>query len=74
MNNQELRDAERKAGFIDRNSALYAVDPIFKDFVDRTIYITADQRHASDAEVGRLFGMNTHIRHFLGASHFETNA
>ncbi len=56
MNNQELRDAERKAGFIDRNSDLYRSDPTFKSMVDRTIYLTADERHASEAEVGRLFG------------------
>lgn len=56
MNNQELRDAERKAGFIDRNGDLYATDPTFKSIVDRTIYLTPDERHASEAAVGRLYG------------------
>ena len=56
MYDQELRDFERKAGFIDRHSELYRNDPDFKSIVDRTVYLTADQRHASEAAVGGLYG------------------
>lgn len=66
MYDQELRDFERKAGFIDRHSELYRGDADFKSMVDRTIYLTADQRHASEAEVGRLFGATGY-----GTGHFS---
>lgn len=66
MYDQELRDFERKAGFIDRHSDLYRSDPDFKSIVDRTIYLTADQRHASEAVVGGLFGATGY-----GTGHFS---
>ncbi len=56
MFNQEMKDFERKAGFIDKHSDLYQGDPDFRRMVDFTVYLTADQRHESEAAVGRLFG------------------
>jgi hypothetical protein len=61
MYDQELRDFERKAGFIDRHSELYRGDPDFRRMVDFTVYLTPDQRHESEAEVGRLHGNRAYL-------------
>jgi hypothetical protein len=57
---QELRDACRKAAFIDKHSSLYESDPIFRSMVDSTIYLTDSQIHESMAAVGTV----KQIRHY----------
>lgn len=56
MNNRELRDAERKAGFIDRNAGLYGTDPDFKRMVDQTVYLSQDEIQKSQTAVVTKFG------------------
>lgn len=61
MYDQELRGFERKATFIERHAELYRDDADFRRMVDDTVYLTADQRHASEAEVGRLYGNRAYL-------------
>ncbi len=61
MYDQDLKDFERKAGFIDRNAELYRNDNEFKSMVDRTVYLTPNQRHESEAEIGRLYGNRAYL-------------
>lgn len=49
---QEQRDWNRKAAFIEKFGDLYLVDPIWRNMVDRTIYLTPDQIHESMGIIG----------------------
>ena len=63
LNNQELRDANRKSDFIFRNITQYESDPIFKSMIDNTQYFTRDEQIESmqviggQYDAGRLVGL-----------------
>ena len=63
LNNQEIRDAGRKADFIFHNLTQYESDPIFRSMVDGTVYITHDERIGSMAIIG---GRYNKAGQFLG--------
>jgi hypothetical protein len=50
--NQETKDFNRKAAFIEKHGTLYLTDPIWRQMVDNTVYLTDDQIHESMAAVG----------------------
>jgi hypothetical protein len=49
---QEQKDFNRKADFIERNGTLYLTDPIWRQMVDQTIYLTPAQIHESERITG----------------------
>ena len=54
---QELRDLNRLATFIDKNSLLYFTDKTFQLMADNTQFITEEQRRESLAYVGETYGV-----------------
>lgn len=49
---QQRKDAARKANFIERNSALYRSNAVYKAIVDDTQYFTQAEQEASMRIIG----------------------
>ena len=49
-------EMERRANFICRNSYLYGSDSDFKNMADNTVYLTPEQKRASEQYVLRAHG------------------
>ena len=60
--NQETKDFNRKAAFIEKHGTLYLTDPIWRQMVDNTVYLTPDQIHESE----RIIGGQYKDRQFVG--------
>lgn len=56
MLDQEMRDWNRKAGFIERNAELYQTDPEFRKMVDGTVYLTENDINLSQSETVTKYG------------------
>jgi len=57
-NNADIRNASRKAAFIDKWSFEYQSSPIFKRIVDNTVYLTEDEKRQSEALIGGRYAQD----------------
>lgn len=50
------KERERRANQIVRNADIYSYDDDFRRMVDNTVYLTGEQKVASERVVGRAYG------------------
>jgi hypothetical protein len=58
QSNQQHRDANRKAHFIDTHVFQYVTDAVFKAMVDGTVYFTSAEQEASQRIIGGVYAKN----------------
>lgn len=49
-------ERERRANFIMKHAETYGNDPDYRTMVDRTVFLTPEQKEKSQLEVDRVYG------------------
>ena len=58
QSNQQQKDANRKATFIERNCYLYVTNVVFRAMVNGTVYFTQAEQESSQIIIGGQYQKN----------------